>query len=99
MAYIPHGADQQGRRITGIWTAPHRTHRGDFADTYPTGPAPLDGAHAASDIQGAEPQTPGLVQRFFDRLTPRAFWVCYALGIVVLVGLAVVHAFARWGGQ
>lgn len=48
MAYIPHGADQQGRRDTGVWTgddigrsawsAPHRTHP--------------DGAHAASELQG-----------------------------------------------
>jgi len=89
-AYIPHGADQQGRRITGVWTAPHRTHDDS--------PAPLDGAHAARDIQGAEPQTPGLVQRFFDRLTLRVFWVGYLIALV-LIAVAGVHAFARWGGQ
>ena len=58
MSYIPHGADQQGRRATGVWTtedigrawrSPHRTGA-DFVDTYPTGPAPLEAAHAASEI-------------------------------------------------
>ena len=56
MSYIPHGADQQGRRITGVWTsddigrawrAPHRTGA-DFVDT--TDLAPFEAAHAASEI-------------------------------------------------
>ena len=58
MSYIPQGCDQQGRRATGVWTtedigrawrSPHRTGS-DFVDTYPTGPAPLEAAHAASEI-------------------------------------------------
>jgi hypothetical protein len=50
MAYIPQGCDQQGRhRVTGIWAAPHRTHDDSQAA--------IDGAHAASDIQGAEPMS------------------------------------------
>jgi hypothetical protein len=61
--YIPQGCDQQGRRATGVWThedlgrawrSPHRTGA-DFVDTYPTGPAPLEAAHAASEIDEAQP--------------------------------------------
>ena len=38
-------ADDIGR---SAWRSPHRTH--DFVDTYPTGPAPLEAAHAASEL-------------------------------------------------
>ncbi len=90
MAYILHGADQQGRRITGIWTAPHRTHRGDFADTYPTGPAPLDGAHAVSDIQGDEPAETRPVEGAGPVL-----WLVGLVG-VLLAALVAWHLAARF---
>jgi hypothetical protein len=64
-SYIPQGCDQQGRRATGVWThedigrawrSPHRTQ--DFVDTYPTGPAPLEAAHAASEWDDDERDIP-----------------------------------------
>lgn len=68
---------------------------GEFQDTYPTAPAPLDGAHAASGI-GAEPERqrrPGL----FERITPAQFWIGYGLAIGVVIGAAAVHLIARFG--
>ena len=48
MAYIPHGADQQGRRETGVWTSD------DIGRSTRSAPHPAhpDGAHAASELQG-----------------------------------------------
>ena len=73
---MPFGLDQQGR---------HRTRqRPDFCDTYPTGPAPLDGAHAATDV-GADDDTPR------PPLTPgEALFLC-AIGLLsamFVIGLA-----------
>jgi hypothetical protein len=49
MAYIPHGADQQGRRKPGVWTSD------DIGRSTRSAPHPAhpDGAHAASELQGA----------------------------------------------
>jgi len=96
-AYIPHGCDQQQRLQTGVWL-PRRVEPGDFVDTYPTGPAPLDGAHAATSV-GAEPdgqQRPGVVARFFGRLTAAQFWIGYGIAIGVCIGAAAVHLVARF---
>jgi hypothetical protein len=59
VSYIPAGCDQQGRRATGVWSAPHRTGP-DFVDT--TDLAPFEAAHAASEVEDA-PRNAGVVPR------------------------------------
>ena len=98
--FIPEGGEKQGRYVAGswpaedigrsAWRAPHRTHRGDFADTYPPGPAPLDGAHAVSDIQGDEPAE--------TRPVEGAGPVLWLVGLVGLLLAALVawHLAARF---
>ena len=91
-AYIPHGCHQQGRLQTGQWL-PRRVEPGDFADTYPTGPAPLDGAHAATSV-GAEPER---APSWIERITPAQFWIGYGLALGVCIGAGLVHLLARFG--
>lgn len=91
-SYIPHGCDQQRRLQAGVWH-PRRVEPGDFVDTYPTGPAPLDGAHAATSV-GAEPdRKPGLL----ERITPAQFWIGYGIAIGTCIGALAVHLIARFG--
>ena len=102
-AYIPRGCHQQGRLQTGQWlprrviTTRHEVDADGFPLTYATEPAPLDGAHAATSV-GAEPDTqqrPGVVARFFGRLTAAQFWIGYGLALGVCIGAGLVHLFAR----
>ncbi len=75
--YIPHGADQQGRRATGVWTRPART----FDDGHFLPLSLPEAAHAATEEQGEEPP-----QERADKLLSG-----YARGIVsaLLVGAIV----------
>lgn len=90
MAYIPHGADQQGRRITGVWVNPRRTYDdGHFTkmslpdtgpDTIPTDRVPLEAAHAASEWD----DVPTLKRRHGLRLVAAVSAVA-VLALVVIV--------------
>jgi hypothetical protein len=92
--YIAQGLDQQGRRATGVWSSddigrsawrsPHRTGA-DFVDTYPTGPAPLEAAHAASELDEAPETVDAMKRRYVDLFVSVAL---VALCVVVVVLLA-----------
>jgi len=85
MPYIPKGADQQGRRDTGVWTsddigrsawsAPHRTHQ-------------PDGAHAASEVQGDEPADTDHRSSAADAIVMLLGAVCALLSVATLLHLA-----------
>ena len=79
------------------WRAPHRTHpqqpRVEYEDiprTIATGPAPLDGAHAVSDIQGDEPAETRPVEGAGPVL-----WLVGLVGLL-LAALAAWHLAARF---
>lgn len=78
-AYIPLGADQQGRYETGQWL-PRRVDP-DFVETYPTGPAPLEAAH-------------GCYEPPEDAFTPAdKLLTGYARGIVSALLVGAIVAF------
>ncbi len=90
MSYIPHGADQQGRRITGVWTTEdvgrsvwRRSGQPviqyeDIPSTIPTKPATFDAAHGCWETP-AEP---------VDRMLSG-----YARGIVSALIVGAIVAF------
>jgi hypothetical protein len=85
MAYIPHGADQQGRRDTGVWTSDN-LDRSARSAPHPTHP---DGAHAASELQGDEPIDHSLVGE-------DVVWL--VLGVCALLAIAMLLHWAAWKG-
>jgi hypothetical protein len=79
VSYIPAGCDQQGRRATGVWSAPHRTGP-DFVDT--TDLAPFEAAHAASEVEDTQPAD-DMIGGYW-----RAAWT--AAAVIALVALVAV---------
>ncbi len=98
MSYIPHGADRQGRRITGVWTTEdvgrsvwRRSGQPviqyeDIPSTIPTKPAPFDAAHGCWEPEDDRPIEGGGV----------IVWLAGAIGAVLACAL-LAHIGARLG--